>query len=151
MGITGPRKVRWSLIDTAGELQHIKLHCCHAPLATWRLLSTSVFCKACPKNSIVLNPKSWTVQPDPDELNKNAIDININPNNNLPATECVCTDSLNNPAVHFSENLTVTTHQITTCTNPKRNCCIGTASWDTKIHKTSNDCCNQTCWQQLTQ
>ena len=108
MGITGSGKVRWSLINTAGELQHIELQCCCTPSATQRLSSTSVFCKAHPRNSIALNPESWTVQPDPNKLNKNTIDINFNPNNNLSTAQCICANSLNDLAVCFSENLTAT-------------------------------------------
>ena len=108
MGITRSRKVRWSLIDAAGETRHIKLQCCHAPPATQSFLSTSVFCKACPKNSVILNPKSWTVQPDLKKLNKNLICINIDPSNNLPTARCICTDSLDDPAVCFSKNPTMT-------------------------------------------
>ena len=108
MGVIGLGKVRWSPIDTAGDTQHIELQCCHAPSATQRLLSTSVFCKAHPRNAIALNSKSWTVQLDPNKLNKNAIDIIINPINHLLTTRCICTDSLNDLAVCFSENLTVT-------------------------------------------
>ena len=110
MGITGSGKARWSLIDTAGEMWHVKLKCCRAPpsSATQQLLRTSVFHKAHPKNSIILNPKSWTVQPDPNKLNKNAIDININPSNNLPAAKCIGMDSLDNLTVHFSKTPTAT-------------------------------------------
>ena len=86
MGITGSGRVRWSPIDTAGQLRNIELKCCHAPSATQRLLSTSVFCKEHPKNTIPLTPKLWTVQPNPDKPEENAIDILINPINNLPTT-----------------------------------------------------------------
>ena len=54
----GMQKVRWSLADTARELQHIQLQCCCAPSAAQQLpSSTSVFCKArkelhCPESQI---------------------------------------------------------------------------------------------------
>ena len=87
MGITRSGRVRWSLINTAGEPRHIELECCHAPSATQQLLSTSVFCKQHPKNTILLTPKSWTAQPNPNEPEENLIDIIINPIlNNLPTT-----------------------------------------------------------------
>ena len=109
MGITGSGKVRsTSLVNTAGEPRHVELQCCCAASATQQLLSASVFCTAHPKNTILLNLKSWTVQHEPDKLNKNTININVNPINNLPTTGCICTDSLNDPAVCISENPTAT-------------------------------------------
>ena len=84
MGITRLGRGRWSLNNTAGELQHLELKCCCAPSATQRLLSTSVFCKECPKNAILLTPKSWTAQPNPNKPEENAINIVINPIDNSP-------------------------------------------------------------------
>ena len=55
-----------------------------------------------------LTPKSWTVQPNPDKPEEKAINIIINPINNLPTTRCVRTDSLSDSAACFSKNLTAT-------------------------------------------
>ena len=141
MGITGPGKVRWSMIDTTGKLQHIELQCCHALSATQVLLSTLVLCEAHPKNSIMLNSKSWTVQLNLDELNKNAFDINMSLHDNLPTTKHIHADSLSNLAVNFSKNLTVTCASNHNLDEPqKRNCCAGTANWDTEICETFKSC-----------
>ena len=108
MGITRSGKVRWSPMD-ATELQHIELQCCCALSATQRPLSVLIFHKAHPKNPIILNPKSWAVQPHPNKLNKNPIDVNASSHDNLLTTKCIHANSLDNlVAKCFSENLTVT-------------------------------------------
>ena len=151
MGVTRLAKDRWSLVDTAEEVHHIELQCCCAPSATQQPSSTSVFCKACPRNAMAPNPKSWTVQPEPNKLNKNAIDININPVNNLLTTRCICIDSLNDSAVHFSENLAVTHTSNHNLDKPQKEPLRWRCNWDIKICKTFRNCCNQAHQLQLMQ
>ena len=109
MGITkSGKEVRWSLTDTAEEPQHINFN-----VAT--LCQQHNNCSVCwssakrvqrvPSHS---NQKSWTVQLNPDKLNKNTININMSRHNNLPTTNCICINNVNNLAVDFSKNLTVT-------------------------------------------
>ena len=106
--LEGVGKVCWSMFDAVGNVRDIHLPAYYAPKARQRLLSTTVFCKHYPKNAIILNPKSWTIQPDPDDPSQNPIDISINWNNNLPMTICHRSDSLQQLAVNFSEHVTTT-------------------------------------------
>ena len=101
-------KVCWSLLDTNGKLRNIYLPAYYAPEARQRLLTTSVFCKHYPKNKISLTSNSWTIQPDPDVAHENAIDIIINPINNLPMTTCFRGKSLNQLALLFSKSIAST-------------------------------------------
>jgi hypothetical protein len=105
MKLEGVGTVCWSMLDLSGNMRHIKLPAYYAPNARQRLLSTSVFCKIYPNNNIVLNPQSWTVQPDPNNLCESAIDIMINPLNNLPMTTCMRPESLGQLAVNFAEQI----------------------------------------------
>ena len=106
--LEGVGNVRWSMFDTAGNVRHLILPAFYAPKARQRLLSTSVFCKTYPNNAISLTPTSWTIKPDPNKPEEHAIDILINPINNLPMTVCHNPQSLNQLAINFSENITST-------------------------------------------
>ena len=103
--LNGVGTVCWSMLDSSGNVRDLKLPAYYAPNARQRLLSTSVFCKIYPNNNIVLNPKSWTIQPDPNNTNESAIDIMINPLNNLPMTTCMRPESLGEVAVNFAEQI----------------------------------------------
>ena len=80
-----------------------------APKARQCLLSMTVFCKSYPNNAVIINPKSWTIQPDPKQPLQHTIDILINLNNNLPPMMvCHWSKSLNKLALNFSEHVTTT-------------------------------------------
>ena len=110
MRIAGSGRVRWRMTGTTRNMRHIKLNHFFAPLATQRPPSTTKFCKECHKNSIVLNPKLWSVQSDPNKPEENTMCTNIGLHNNLPKTKCLHSKSLSNLAVNFAENLTVNWH-----------------------------------------
>ena len=75
MEITGSGRVRWSLLDTAGQLRHIELNCCYAPNAMQRLLSTAAFLNEYPNNTITVDSKTWTITADPSKPYKQPIDV----------------------------------------------------------------------------
>ena len=80
--IEGAGEVKWSVLDTNGKLCHLQLPAYFVPKASAKLLSTGIFTKTYPLHPIVVNPDSWTVKLN----NTQAIDIFINPLNNLPTS-----------------------------------------------------------------
>ena len=88
MSIIGSGRVRWSLLDTAGQLRHIKLNCCYAPEATQRLLSTAAFLNEYPGNKITVDARTWTIGADPNKQHEYPIDVEVNQLNNLPMSKC---------------------------------------------------------------
>ena len=81
--LEGVGNICWSMFDAVGNIQDVILPAYYAPQACQRLLSTMVFCKQYPNNAITLNPKLWTIQPDPNQPLQHAINILINPNSIL--------------------------------------------------------------------
>ena len=80
------------------------------------------FCKKYSNDAVILNPKSWTIQPDPNQPLQHAINILIHPNNNLPMTVCHQSKSLNKLALHFSTSmLLLHMHQTSICQNHTKN------------------------------
>ena len=65
----------WSMLDTVGNVCDIILPACYAHKARQRLLSMTVFCKHYPNNAVILNPKSQTIQQDPNQPTQYAIDF----------------------------------------------------------------------------
>ena len=106
--LEGVGKVCWSMFDAVRNVCDTILPAYYAPEAQQQLVGTTVFCKQYPNNAIVLNPKSWTIQPDPDEPSQHPIDISIDPKNNLPMTICHWSDSQKQLAMNFSEHVTET-------------------------------------------
>ena len=108
MEIIGSGRIRWSLLDTSGQIRHIELDCCYAPKATQRLLSTAAFLNEYPKNKITVDSKSWTIEADPSKPTEHPIDVEVNQFNNLPMSKCIIPESLHELSINFSENVTVT-------------------------------------------
>ena len=106
--ITGSGRVRWSLLDTAGQLRHIELGCMYAPKASQRLLSTAAFLDEYPNNTITVGANTWTIAADPSNPNENPIDVEVNPINNLPMSKCIVHESLNELSINFAEHVTTT-------------------------------------------
>lgn len=84
--IKGLGRVRWSVLDTNGKLRHLLLPAYYVPKTRQRLLSTSVFCKAYPKNPISISGNTWIVKSNPHDKRQSGIDIYINSLNNLPTS-----------------------------------------------------------------
>ena len=129
------------MMDTAGNMRHIKLNCCFALSATQHPFSTKAFCEESPKKSIILNPKLWTVQLDLEKPEENAVDIDIRPHNNLLMTKCLHAEILSNLAANFFENLTVThTSNHNLRMDCRRNFFAGIANLNTEMCRTFKNC-----------
>ena len=88
--IEGIGRVRWSVLDTEGKLRHLVLPAYYVPKTRQRLLSTSVFCKEYPKNSISIEGDTWVIGNGQNDSHHSSIDVYINPMNNLPTSTCFC-------------------------------------------------------------
>ena len=86
--IEGVGEVVWSIMDTTGQLRHLKLPCYYIPKLKQRLLSTSVFTKVYPQNPITVTQGSLKVAANPSVPSESAIDVFVNPSNNLPVSTC---------------------------------------------------------------
>ena len=71
-------KVCWSMFDSVGNMCDMILPTDYAPKAWQKLHSTTISCKNHPNNVVILNPKSWTIQPDLNQLLQHAIEQPIN-------------------------------------------------------------------------
>ena len=78
--IEGVGWVRWSLLDSKGNLRHLQLPCCYTPKLSQRLLSTSTFAKTYPDCEISMKGNAMTVK-----KGDQTIDVFVN---NLPMSTC---------------------------------------------------------------
>ena len=91
----------WSLKDSQGNPRDLHLPCHHIPRLKQRLLSTTVFSKAHPDSTITVNNNHWTVKKKGE-----AIDVFINPRNNLPTSTCYRKKAVHEAAASLGESIT---------------------------------------------
>ena len=108
LSIKGVGKVKWSMTDIHGKLRHLTLDCYYAPNAASRLLSTSVFCKTYPKNSIEVNSTGWVIKGNPNDSSESTLEVYINPFSNLPTTTCYDEKALRDSGAYFTQGMSST-------------------------------------------
>ena len=104
--VEGAGNICWSMFDSIRSACDITLVEFLAPKDHQPLFSITVFCKHYPNNSVILNPKSWTIQPNPNQPSQHAFNISIHPNKNLPVMVCHQSESLNQLALNFYKFVT---------------------------------------------
>ena len=80
----------------------------YVPKTQQRLLSTSVFCKEYPKNTISIEGDTWVVENNHDDPSQSSIDVYINPLNNLPTSTCFCHNAIKQIDANFSQYISAT-------------------------------------------
>ena len=71
--IEGFGHVCWSVLDTKGQLRHLKLPAYYIPTIKQRLLSTSVFREIYQKNRIYIDVDSWSIEPNAEDPSQGGI------------------------------------------------------------------------------
>jgi len=92
--IEGVGHILWSVMDTSGQLQHLKLPAYYIYKIKQGLLSTTVSKKTYPGNRITIDSPSWTIEASDSNPLESALDVYINPTNNLPSSTCVHYDGV---------------------------------------------------------
>ena len=104
--IEGIGEVQWSLQDTEGKTQTLRLPAYFVPKSKQRLLSTAILCHTYPDKQIQVTANCWTIS-DPSSA---PIDIHINPMNNLLMMNCYRLPAVMNLATSFAASVS-TTHK----------------------------------------
>ena len=86
--IEGTGTVAWSIIDASGSIRTLNLPAYYVPKSRQRLLSTTVFNQQYPRNKVTLGNPKWSIRENPSDPSESAIDVYLNPQNNLPTSTC---------------------------------------------------------------
>ena len=105
--IEGIGRVRWSELDTKGKLRHLMLPAYYVPKTQQRLLSTSVFCKEYPKNTISIKGDTWVVENNHNDPSQSSIDVYINPLNKFPTSTCFWHNAVKQIAANWHKLLSI--------------------------------------------
>ena len=152
----GVWNVSWSILDIVGNVCDIILPTYCAPKAHQQSLSTQVFCKHFPNNSVILNPKLWTIQPDPNQSEQHSIDILINPNKNLQMIIYHRPISLDQLAVNFSARTMHASNSNLSEPHKRTFCSMASSFWlhwfaHCPVHYVHRRISNLTCYATVTQ
>ena len=98
--IEGAGKVRWSMLDSKGNLRHLQLPCCCTPKLNQRLLSTSTFAETYPDCEIFMKGNAMTVKKGDQTIN-----VFVNSRNNLPVSTCFRKEGLDSVAANLGESV----------------------------------------------
>ena len=118
--IEGVGHVLWSVLDTSGQLRHLKLPAYFIPKLRQRLLSTTVFKHTYPNNKIIVDSPCWTIEASVSDPLESALDVYINPINNLPSSTCFRYDGVKSTASCLSETVNVTHTQNANLSEPEK-------------------------------
>ena len=79
----------------------------YVPKSRQRLLSTTVFNQQYPRNKVTLGNPKWSIGENPSDPSESAIDVYLNPQNNLPTSTCFRMNGVTSTAVSLAGDVNV--------------------------------------------